>query len=79
MAEGARQKANAAFALATTGIAGPGGGTDEKPVGTVFVALATANGAPTQVKGFGFPDDRPTFKELTTQAALEMLRRSLLA
>jgi len=79
MAEGARQKADAAFALATTGIAGPGGGTDEKPVGTVFIALATADGAPTQVRGFRFPDDRPTFKELTTQAALEMLRRSLLA
>jgi nicotinamide-nucleotide amidase len=78
MAEGARRQANATFALATTGIAGPGGGTDEKPVGTVFVALA-AEGAATQVRGFRFPDDRPTFKELTTQAALEMLRRSLLA
>jgi nicotinamide-nucleotide amidase len=77
MAEGARRQANTAFALATTGIAGPGGGTDEKPVGTVFVALA-AEGAATQVKSFRFPDDRPTFKELTTQAALEMLRRSLL-
>lgn len=78
MAEGARRQANATFALATTGIAGPGGGTDEKPVGTVFVALA-AEGAATQVSGFRFPDDRPTFKELTTQAALEMLRRFLLA
>jgi nicotinamide-nucleotide amidase len=78
MAEGARRQANATFALATTGIAGPSGGTEEKPVGTVFVALA-AEGAATQVRGFRFPDDRPTFKELTTQAALEMLRRSLLA
>ena len=78
LAEGARQQANATFALATTGIAGPGGGTEEKPVGTVFVALA-ADGATTQVRSFRFPDDRPTFKELTTQAALEMLRRSLLA
>jgi nicotinamide-nucleotide amidase len=78
MAERARQRANATFALATTGIAGPGGGTKEKPVGTVFVALA-ADGATTQVRNFRFPDDRPTFKELTTQAALEMLRRSLLA
>jgi nicotinamide-nucleotide amidase len=78
MAEGARRQANATFALATTGIAGPGGGTEEKPVGTVFVALA-AEGAATQVRGLRFPDDRPTFKELTTQAALEMLRRSLLA
>ena len=78
MAEGARRQANATFALATTGIAGPGGGTEEKPVGTVFVALA-ADGAATQVRRFRFPDDRPTFKELTTQAALEMLRRSLAA
>jgi nicotinamide-nucleotide amidase len=78
MAEGARRQANATFALATTGIAGPGGGTEEKPVGTVFVALA-AEGATTQVGSFRFPDDRPTFKELTTQAALEMLRRLLLA
>jgi nicotinamide-nucleotide amidase len=78
MVEGARRQANATFALATTGIAGPGGGTEEKPVGTVFVALA-ADGAATQVGHFRFPDDRPTFKELTTQAALEMLRRRLLA
>jgi nicotinamide-nucleotide amidase len=76
MAEGARQHARATFALAMTGIAGPRGGTEEKPVGTVFVALA-AEGAAKQVRQFHFPDDRPTFKELTTQAALEMLRRSL--
>jgi nicotinamide-nucleotide amidase len=78
MAEGAWQQAKATFALATTGIAGPGGGTAEKPVGTVFVALA-AEGAATQVRGFRFSDDRPTFKELTTQVALEMLRQALLA
>lgn len=77
MAEGARQSANATYALATTGIAGPGGGSDEKPVGTVFIALA-ADGITTQVRSFLFPDDRPTFKELTTQSALEMLRRCLL-
>lgn len=78
MAEGARRRANATFALATTGVAGPGGGTEEKPVGTVFVALATADGPATEVRSFRFPDDRPTFKELTTQAALEMLRQTLL-
>ena len=77
MAEGARAKAKATFALATTGIAGPGGGTKEKPVGTVFIALAEPS-RPTKVEKRFFPDDRPTFKELTTQAALEMLRRSLL-
>jgi nicotinamide-nucleotide amidase len=77
MAEGARKKANANFALATTGIAGPSGGTKEKPVGTVFVALA-ADDSVTKMRKFFFPDDRPTFKELTAQAALEMLRRRLL-
>jgi competence/damage-inducible protein CinA-like protein len=77
MAEGAREKANADFALATTGIAGPSGGSEEKPVGTVFIALAAPD-RPTKIKKRFFPDDRPTFKELTTQTALEMLRRRLL-
>ena len=77
MAQGAREKTPATFALSTTGIAGPSGGTKEKPVGTVFVALAAAN-APARVKKFFFPDDRQTFKELATQAALEMLRRALI-
>lgn len=77
MADGARSEAKASFALATTGIAGPGGGTEEKPVGTVFIALASQDAA-TEVKQLFFPDDRATFKELTTQAALEMLRRRLI-
>jgi nicotinamide-nucleotide amidase len=77
LAEGVRQEANATFALATTGMAAPYAGPSEKPVGTVFVALA-AEDAATTVKKFRFPDDRPTFKELTTQNALEMLRRALL-
>jgi nicotinamide-nucleotide amidase len=77
MAEGARQRANVTFALATTGIAGPGGGTEAKPVGTVFLALAT-EGRPTKVVKRFFPDDRPTFKELAAQTALEMLRQRLL-
>jgi nicotinamide-nucleotide amidase len=76
MAEGARGRAKADFALATTGVAGPGGGSEEKPVGTVFIALAARDRPPSVKKGF-FPDDRPTFKELTAQTALEMLRRRL--
>jgi nicotinamide-nucleotide amidase len=75
MAEGARKRANATFALATTGIAAPGDGKTEKPIGLVFIALAS-DGASTTVRNFLFPDDRPTFKELATQAALEMLRRA---
>ncbi|HKP04406.1 MAG TPA: CinA family nicotinamide mononucleotide deamidase-related protein [Chthoniobacterales bacterium] len=78
MAEGARKKSSADFALATTGIAGPSGGSDEKPVGTVFIALAAPD-QPTKIQKRFFPDDRPTFKELTAQAALEMLRRALIA
>src|SRR5947208_16477427 len=77
MAEGARANTNSDFALATTGIAGPAGGSEEKPVGTVFIALA-ARDRPISVQKRFFPDDRATFKELTTQAALEMLRRRLI-
>lgn len=78
MAEGARARAHTHFALATTGIAGPDGGTPDKPVGTVYVALAREN-APTNVRRFFFPTDRETFKQMTTQFALEMLRQSLTA
>ena len=78
MAEGARARANSDFALATSGIAGPGGGTKDKPVGTVFIALA-AKDRPVSVQKRFFPDDRPTFKELTVQAALDKLRRRVLA
>jgi nicotinamide-nucleotide amidase len=77
MAEGARKRAGADYALATTGIAGPSGGTAEKPVGTVFVALASRAGA-TVVKRLFFPNDRETFKQQTTQAAFDLLRRQLL-
>ena len=76
MAEGALQKAAATHALATTGIAGPGGGTARKPVGTVFIALASA-GAKTEVQRFRFVTDRESFKHLASQAALEMLRQRL--
>ena len=78
MAEGARRVSGADHALATTGIAGPGGGTAEKPVGTVFIALATKLGA-TIVEQHRFPTDRATFKQLVTQTALDLLRRTLVA
>lgn len=77
MAEGARARARSTHALATTGIAGPTGGSEEKPVGTVYVALAFA-GEETIVKRFFYPSDRETFKELTAQAGFEMLRRRLI-
>ena len=78
MAEGARQRVGVDFALATTGVAGPGGGTDAKPVGTVFIALAVKSGE-TQVHRYRFATDRETFKNLTVQTALDLLRRELLA
>jgi nicotinamide-nucleotide amidase len=76
MAEGARREIRADYALAVTGIAGPTGGTAEKPVGTVFIALASARG--TEVKQNLNQYDRETFKFLTSQQALDMLRRELL-
>jgi nicotinamide-nucleotide amidase len=76
MAEGAMREADADFGLATTGIAGPGGGTAEKPVGTVFIALAIRGGE-TRVEKHSYATDRMTFKELTVQTGLDMLRAAL--
>lgn len=77
MAEGARAALGADFAVAVTGIAGPGGGTTEKPVGTVFMALAGAD--ETVVEKRCNPFDRETFKFVTSQQALDLLRRKLIA
>jgi len=77
MAEIAMQKAAATHALATTGIAGPDGGSPGKPVGTVFIALASI-GMKTEVQKRRFQVDRESFKRLATQAALESLRQRLL-
>ena len=75
MAGGARENFNSDFAIAVTGIAGPGGGTPEKPVGTVFIALATVAGV--EVKKFLNVWDRETFKQVTATQALEWLRQEL--
>ena len=77
MAEGAQKCAQANFALSLTGIAGPGGGTPEKPVGLVHIALARPN-AETLLLERRFSTDRATFKQLATQSALDLLRRELL-
>jgi nicotinamide-nucleotide amidase len=59
--------------MAITGIAGPSGGSEEKPVGLVFVALADERG--TQVREFRFPGNRERVRLWATQMALEMIRR----
>ena len=76
MAEGAREKLRADFAVSVTGIAGPSGGTPEKPVGTVWMALASDVG--TIAKHRVNTWDRETFKFVTSQQALELLRRAVM-
>jgi nicotinamide-nucleotide amidase len=75
MAEGAWKKFGADFAIAVTGIAGPTGGTEAKPVGTVFIALAGEFG--TTVERELNSSGREKFKEVTARQALEMLRARL--
>jgi nicotinamide-nucleotide amidase len=76
MAEGVRKRAGTTHGIATTGIAGPTGGSAEKPVGTVFVALSSEN-QPTLCEKSFFPTDRETFKQLVAQRAFDLLRRAL--
>lgn len=75
MVEGCRQRSGADFALSTTGIAGPTGGTPEKPVGLVYIAFATPTR--TEVKRYMLLFDRETFKFFASQYALDMVRREL--
>ncbi|HEV8396457.1 MAG TPA: competence/damage-inducible protein A [Vicinamibacterales bacterium] len=75
MAEGIRTRAGADLGVGITGIAGPGGGTPDKPVGTVAVALASAGG--TSARTFRFFGDRELVKFQASQAALDMVRRHL--
>ena len=76
MAEGALAKSGANHALATTGIAGPGGGSVGKPVGTVWLALSS-RGEETVSWKQHLPLDRRAFKQAVTQSALDRLRRHL--
>ena len=75
MAEGVRSRAGSTFGIGITGIAGPGGGTDEKPVGLVYIALADDEDA--LVRRFVFPGDRQFIRQLSVNAALDMIRRRL--
>ncbi len=76
MAEGARAGSKTDYALAVTGIAGPDGGTEGKPVGTVWIALATQSETVAQHHIFRY--DRETFKFVTSQEALDLLRQTIL-
>lgn len=77
MAEGLRKLSQTDYTIAITGIAGPTGGTPEKPVGTVFIAISTPQ--KTIIRKNFNPYDRETFKQVTSQQALELLRREIIA
>ena len=76
MAEGARAATGADHALSVTGIAGPGGGSLEKPVGTVWLGLASTAERPLTIRKH-HPYDRDTFKQVTVNQSLELLRRRI--
>ena len=76
MAEGVRARSGADLGVATTGIAGPGGGTKEKPVGTVFIAVATEE--TTAVERLSLSGDREKIRKETVQKLLELVARTAL-
>ena len=77
MADGIRRMSSAGYGLATTGIAGPTGGSPEKPVGTLCVGLAETGGVESRRFSFSMPD-RLGYKKIFAATALDMLRRKLL-
>jgi nicotinamide-nucleotide amidase len=76
LAEGMRKRTGASLGIGITGVAGPTGGTAEKPVGLVFIALASEAG--TEVVERNFPGDRRRIRSFATMQALDMLRRKLM-
>ncbi len=76
MAEQARLKFRTDFAVATSGIAGPDGGTDEKPVGTLWIAVAAPDGVNTEKRVFG--NERKSNIKRFSLAALSMLRKQII-
>ncbi len=78
LAEGARRALGGDYGIGVTGIAGPGGGSEAKPVGTVHLAVAGPDGLPSH-RRVRFPGDRERVRRQASQLALDMLRRRLLA
>jgi len=76
MAEGVRRRLDADVALSTTGIAGPTGGTEDKPVGLVFIGMAVRN-RPATARRHHFDGNRDAVRMAASQTALEMLQSSL--
>jgi nicotinamide-nucleotide amidase len=76
MADGALERFEADTAVAITGIAGPGGGTEEKPVGTVCWSVKTADGR-SLTRTVRLPGDRADIRDRSTTVAMHMLRRVL--
>ena len=76
LAEGIRKRCKATLGIGITGVAGPNGGTAEKPVGLVYHALAAERG--TQIEERKFPGDRKRVRWFASQMALDMLRRKLM-
>jgi len=76
LAEGIRKRCLSSFGVGITGVAGPTGGTEQKPVGLVYIALSGEEG--TQVVERNFPSDRARIRQFASQQALEMIRRALL-
>jgi nicotinamide-nucleotide amidase len=75
MAEGARTRAETTFAVSVTGIAGPGGGTPDKPVGLVYIGLSTPER--TVVRRIRWPGQREQVRAISAMVALDLLRREL--
>jgi nicotinamide-nucleotide amidase len=75
MADGVRERAGASLGIGVTGIAGPGGGTEAKPVGTVVIAVTTADRR--VVRTFRFPVGRTRVRQFAAQMALDLARRVL--
>jgi nicotinamide-nucleotide amidase len=78
MADGVRRRTGSTWALALTGVAGPGGGTEQKPVGLVHIGLAGPDGAHSSPVDFGAARGRTAIQALSAGEALDRLRRHLL-